>query len=207
LNGFGERGRVSFDFMIETALMRARVFVFVVFLAATGGLIIYRRATVAERLVSMDEISREEAGSDLAKLSEAEKAELVPRLIGSLKSKEPTVRYLAVRALGNLGPAASAASPALLTMLNDTGMNSNVGAAAAEAFAHIDPAPVPRLVEALKDRDPETGCNVSRALGGLGPAAGEAVPLLRELAEDKDQELKLCAAQALEKIGPGHRGH
>ena len=187
---------------METAEQRARMFMGIFFLVATAGFVIYRRVSVSDRLVSMDEILREEAGEDLKALSEPAKAKLVPALIQSLKSKEPNVRWHAARALGKLGPAADAAIPALLMMLNDTGLNSTVGVSAAAAFARIAPDPFPRLMAALKDKDMETRRNVACALADLGPGAKAAVPLLLELAKDEDPELRQCSVRALGKLGP-----
>lgn len=183
-----------------TAEERARMFVAVFFLAATAAFFIYRKVSVADRLVSVDEVLRKEAGEDLKGLSERAKAKLVSRLIASLQSREPEVRFHAARALGRLGPAAGEAAPALLMMLNDTGMNAAVGVTAAEAFARISPDPVPRLMAALKDKDLDTRRNVACALANLGPRAGAAVPLLRELAKDNDPELRQCALRALGAI-------
>jgi len=176
------------------------MFVAVFFLAATAAFFIYRKVSVADRLVSVDEVLRKEAGEDLKGLSERAKAKLVSRLIASLQSREPEVRFHAARALGRLGPAAGEAAPALLMMLNDTGMNAAVGVTAAEAFARISPDPVPRLMAALKDKDLDTRRNVACALANLGPRAGAAVPLLRELAKDNDPELRQCALRALGAI-------
>ncbi|MCX5792627.1 MAG: HEAT repeat domain-containing protein [Elusimicrobia bacterium] len=190
---------------METAEQRARMFVAIFFLAATAAFLIYRRVSVADRLVSMDEILREEAGDDLKALSEPAKAKLIPQLISSLKSREPAVRFHAARTLGMLGPAAGAAIPVLLMMLNDTGMNSTVGVTAADAFARIAPDPVPRLMAALKDKDLETRRNVACALADLGPRAGAAVPLLTELTKDADPELRQCSRRALGAIVPAGR--
>ncbi len=155
---------------------------------------------MAGRLVSLDEVLRDEAGADLRAMSAREKAKLVPRRAGALKSREPRVRLLAARALGNIGPEAGDAIPDLLGLLGDTGLESAVGAEAAAAYARIAPAPMPRLMAALKEGDPETRRNVACALGGLGQNAGEAVPLLLELTRDRDPELQRCARLSLEKI-------
>lgn len=183
-----------------TAEQRARIFVAVFFLAAIAVLAIYRRISVADRLVSVDEVLREEAGGDLKGLSGPARARLVPELVSSLKSREPEIRFHAARALGRLGPAAGEAAPALLELLNDTGMNSNVGVAAAEAFARVSPDPVPRLVAALKDKDLNARRNAACALAVLGPRAAAAVPLLTELAKDGDRELRQCALRSLGAI-------
>ena len=186
---------------MEKSMMRARMFVTVFSLVSVCGLYLYRRANVADRLVSMDEILREEAGGDLLELSGPARSKLVPSLIRSLKSREPAVRCHAARALGKIGPAAKEAIPVLLEMLSDTGLNSNVGAAAADAFGLIEPQPVPYFMKALKGGDIEARCNAAGALGNLGPAAKEAVPPLIEAAEDPDPELRRCAIHALGKIG------
>lgn len=185
-----------------TAEQRARMFVAVFFLAATAAFFVYRKVSVADRLVSVDELLREEAGEDLKGLSAEARAKLVPQLIASLKSREPEVRFHAARALGRIGPAASEAASELSMTFNDAGMNAAVGVTAAEAFARVSPDPMPRLMAALKDKDLDTRRNVACALANLGPRAGAAVPLLKELAKDKDPELRQCALRALGVIAP-----
>ena len=187
---------------MEKAEQNARTFVAIFFLAATAGFYIYNKVSVADRLVSLDELSREEAGREVKGLGDPARMKLVPPLIRSLKSKEPTTRYYAARALGRLGPAAREAAPALLAMLNDTGLNSNVGAAAAEAFGQIAPDPVAGLTLALKDGDAEAGSNAASALGNFGPAAREAVPLLIGAAKAGNPGLRQSSIRALGKIGP-----
>ena len=183
-----------------TAEQRARLFLTLFFLAASAGFAVYRKYSVADRLVSLDDVLRDEAGADFAALNGEERAKLVPQLAGSLKSREPRVRLLAARALGRLGREAAEAAPDLLALLGDTGLQSAVGAEAVTAYARIAPAPMPRLMAALKKGDPETRRNVACALGALGGGAAEAGPLLAELAKAGDPELRRCARLSLEKI-------
>jgi len=185
---------------MTTPEQRARIFITIFFLAAAAGFAVYRKYSVADRLVSLDDVLRDEAGADLRALNETQRAKLVPQLVGSLKSREPRTRLLAVRALGKLGPAAGAAIPELLPMMADTGLESAVGAETVIAYARIAPDPMPLLLAVLKDGDMEARRNVACGLAGLGPVAAPAAPLLTELANAEDPDLRRCARLALEKI-------
>jgi HEAT repeat protein len=68
----------------------------------------------------------------------------------------------------------------------------NVGAA--------DPAVVPALAGAVKDRDPAVRGEAVLALLKIGPAAREAAPALREAQKDRDPRVRANAARALEKV-------
>ncbi len=182
---------------MDIAENRARLFVAVFAVATTFGFWVYRSNSVAARLVSLDENLRAEAADDLKGLRPAQKVKLVPDLVKALKSREPNVRYLAACALGELGPAGLSAAPALLGMLGDTGMDSNVGMAAGTAFARISPDPVPGLLVVLKDGDVEARRSAACAMANLGPAAPAAQALLQEAAKDADSGLKECARRSL----------
>lgn len=60
---------------------------------------------------------------------------------------------------------------------------------------------VPRLIRALKDKDPLVRLRAAGALG-IGPVAKDAVPALIEALKDKDGNVRLLALSALGKIGP-----
>jgi HEAT repeat protein len=60
-----------------------------------------------------------------------------PTLSGLLTHESPKVRTLAARALGSIGPAASAAKPALESARNDP--NAGVKKAANDALKRIQP--------------------------------------------------------------------
>lgn len=89
-------------------------------------------------------------------------------------------RHRAVEAIGNIGPAASAAVPVLIQLLKPQGL----GNVSSSYFS---------------DR-------IIRALGAIGPNAREAVQLLREIVERQKEssglKLKIAqsAASALAKI-------
>ena len=70
---------------------------------------------------------------------------------------------------------------------------------ATEALAELGSPAVPKLIEALKDRDENIRKQAVIALGRIKDA--EAVDALIEMLKDKDWFIRLTAAAALEKIG------
>lgn len=71
----------------------------------------------------------------------------------------------------------------------------NVGAA--------DPAVLPALTGAVRDRDAGVRGEAVLALLKMGPAAREAAPALREAERDRDAHVRQYAARALRRIESG----
>jgi HEAT repeat protein len=71
----------------------------------------------------------------------------------------------------------------------------NVGAA--------DPAVLPALTGAVKDRDSGVRSEAVLALLKMGPAAEAATPALREAERDRDPQIRTYATRALERIRGG----
>jgi HEAT repeat protein len=69
---------------------------------------------------------------------------------------------------------------------------SNVGTA--------DPAVLPALTTAVKDRDAGVRGEAVLALLKMGPAAQDAAPVLREAAKDRDPRIRANAAKALARV-------
>src|SRR3954451_18121325 len=70
------------------------------------------------------------------------------------------------------------------------------------ALGHVgtaDPAALPALIRATKDRSPEVRSAAVLALLNLGPAAREAIPALEEARKDRDAKVRTYAEKALEK--------
>jgi hypothetical protein len=65
-----------------------------------------------------------------------------------------------------------------------------------------DPAAMPVLKDLLMDEDPEVRAFAANGLGLIGLAAKDVVPSLLECLEDKNQEVRGAAAEALRKIDP-----
>ena len=64
-----------------------------------------------------------------------------------------------------------------------------------------DPATLPALSGALKDRDPTVRCEVILALMKFGAAARDTLPTLTEIRDhDRDPKVRSYAAKALEKL-------
>ena len=64
----------------------------------------------------------------------------------------------------------------------------------------VDPAIVPALAAAVKDKETDVRLAAVMALLKIGPAAQEAVPALTEAKNDKDIRVRDLAAKAVEKI-------
>jgi HEAT repeats len=71
------------------------------------------------------------------------------------------------------------------------------------ALGHVgnaDPAAIPALIGALKDREATVRNETVLALLNLGPDAKEALPALAEAKNDKDAAVRSNAAKATERI-------
>jgi HEAT repeat protein/S1-C subfamily serine protease len=126
----------------------------------------------------------------------------LPKLLADLRSADAEVRARAAQALGELGPDAQTAIPALFKALDDR--DENVARQAARSLRAIG-APTPDDLDMLKG-----GLHASRrkrgyaveALGMMGPAARSAVSgLVKVLREDTNTELRQQAARCLGQIG------
>ncbi|MFH0738927.1 MAG: HEAT repeat domain-containing protein [Candidatus Omnitrophota bacterium] len=115
--------------------------------------------------------------------------------ISRLKSIDPAVRRVAIVDIGNIGPAAHAAVPALINALGDS--NWECREAAAEALVKIGPAAIPALINALGNDNFNVRKAAAKILVKIGPVA---VPALIKALGDK----RFCyyAAEALGSIGP-----
>jgi HEAT repeat protein len=88
-------------------------------------------------------------------------------LIDLLKDEDSNVRQEAAAALGNLGPLAKPAIPALSETLND--QDSTVRYRAVEALGRIGPKAVGVIVEALTNDDPRVRSCAEEALKKIDP--------------------------------------
>jgi HEAT repeat protein len=125
----------------------------------------------------------------------------VPRLIDALKHEKLRVNVVFV--LGEIGPVAAPATPALTKLIADK--DDSVAHEAAIALAKIGPeakAAVPELVKALSAGDESSVPAVAYALGRIGPDAKEAVPALRTVLKGKEAVPAEVSAWALAHIEP-----
>lgn len=166
-----------------------------------------KASKLAERLASSDREIRRDASYELGKLG-PEASEALPALIKALGDPDKQVWSNAVMAIANLGPAAKDAIPALL---EDLGSRKSRGGREREkrqglvrsayALTRIGPAAVPALIETLSVDDSLARQGAAKALGGMGPAAGEAVPALCKNLGHSDAEVRREVVEALAQIG------
>lgn len=122
------------------------------------------------------------------------RAAALPKLIALLKDNNPTVRERAARAIGRLGPDAASALPALLAATRAAG-----GAPVyADALAHVGPAALPALLDALQKGKPEESAWILKALRGFG---APAVPVLSEALKHDKPAVRAAAASTLGSMG------
>ncbi len=114
------------------------------------------------------------------------------------------IRFRATQALGEMGPKAAPAVPALAQALSDP--NRDLRHFAARALSQVGPAAAPALPELMaalrsNDLDQEKPFLII-TLGNIGLPAAPAVPLLIEkLSVEKSDFRRADAAEALGKIG------
>jgi len=123
----------------------------------------------------------------------------IPNLIALLKSNGP--RHSAAKALGMIGPNASAATEPLAAALKDH--DKDVRSAAAIALGQIGPraaAAVPALAGAVPDRDKSVTIAAIEALEAMGSKAKPGIPALLKVL--KDPHFGDAARKALMAISP-----
>ena len=126
----------------------------------------------------------------------------MPPLVERLKDQDFEQRRRAADALGDLGPTATAAVPALVAAFTDEHVEVHwyaldaLGGSVARGYGRA------RVVRALNN--PRTNRYsrrvAARALGRFGPAAAAAVPALATDLAAEDHELRVEAALALWRI-------
>lgn len=175
---------------------------------------------------------RANAAAALWKIDRHDRA--IPFLVEMIRRGTGSGPYKAVDALGQLGPDAAPAVPALAAAFRHP--DDDVPRLVARTLAKIGPAAVPALkqslsdpsqtvrrqaveslgwigqpavgvlIEALQNDKPAVRLSAARALGRLGPDARDAVPALIQAVDDPDQEVRSAAGRALGRVGPGSEG-
>jgi len=125
----------------------------------------------------------------------------VVELVGRLFDEPCPIRAAAVEALGELGPAASGALPALRHCLDDDVESVRCEAAVAIWKITGDLTPAVLVgVELLAHEDWSVRCVGAEHLGLLGPDAAQAIPALEEALDDEVEAVRAEAEQALDRI-------
>lgn len=126
----------------------------------------------------------------------------LPALINALEDPDRIVRIAAVEPVARFGAKANAAVPILEGWLDDD--QEYVRIAAAIAIAKIDPTKIPDvmpvLLEGLRSEHYLDRADAAYAIGELGEAGLEALPLLEHLLVDDCAAPRCEAASAISKI-------
>lgn len=160
----------------------------------------------AAQLAAPDRDARREASYQLLHLGPAAKAAL-PDLIKALDDSDKQVWSNALSAIAAIGPDAVDAVPKLLEGLNSNRSGgryrdqSQFVLRSAYALARIGEAAKPQLIDALKGKDTGLRIGAAKALGGMGPAAKDAIPTLIENLGHSDQDLRTEVIESLGLIG------
>ncbi|MHC4405315.1 MAG: M56 family metallopeptidase, partial [Planctomycetota bacterium] len=139
-----------------------------------------------------------QATDDFFHLVGSEHNDLVPELTEMLKDPKARVRICAVTALGNMGPKAKSAVPALVDAMKD----DETLCLAEDALEKMGPAAkaaVPGLTEILGGTDLGASHCAARVLAAIGPDAREAVPALIACLQRRNDpwgQLSLCTSLA-----------
>lgn len=128
--------------------------------------------------------------------------EVTPILLKSLSHTNSGVRLAGLMGLRGLGYSArSAVKPLFEYVKTEKDPKVQSYAHVAQMFIEQDPAPsVPRQIRALDDVSPVVRWSAARRLGSFGPAATSALPALQKALQDPNPDVRIEAAQAIQKI-------
>jgi HEAT repeat protein len=142
---------------------------------------------------------------DVVQLLGPEAKPLVPAFIAILKDKTARDQWVALEALGNIGPAAAEAVPVLQAMLKEDPTRVRVGVALARLGRPDLAAPVAPILAERAELGPHDRTDFYRTLAdleALGRAAKPAVPTLLRLMRHNNSSFYTQAARALMVIDP-----
>jgi HEAT repeat protein len=123
-----------------------------------------------------------------------------------LREEDASLREDAARLLGEFGPAARSTAPALREALKDKESRVRLAAAAALVKITNDTTVLPVVSALLRDRNPQIQTMAAVELGFRFQAkAKPAVPALIQALWGEAVEVRIPAAEALGRIGPGAR--
>ena len=152
--------------------------------------------TVDEAWQALQTDDAEARAAAIVFLGDSRYAPAVPQLAELVRQAEPGTRYLAAKALGQIGDEAEAALPALLAALR--GDDMFLRAAITGALIKIGPPAVPGLTRALFDPSSAVKRAACKALGRIG--SERAVPALKFSLRDGNEGVRRFAREALERI-------
>jgi len=135
-----------------------------------------------------------------ADLNNEECGETVAALISGVVSDDDAVRVVAADALALIGSRARSVAPILIAQLNDD--QPWVRAACSGALVSMGKEAVPALIHAFKTETGGIRIRSGFALGAIGPAAEDAVPVLEAAMEKENEVMRARFIGILSNIVP-----
>jgi len=127
----------------------------------------------------------------------------IRRLIRSMETPNVRIRKASLLRLCNKREEADSALPAVRELLFDPDESIRVLAAYSLWRIGNDASGMLTLTDVVVTGSPENSCLAAYALGEIGPAASEALPLLEHIAANGNGLMKLHACEALWRIRHG----
>lgn len=156
------------------------------------------------RLKDEDENVRGSAARALWEVEGTASPELIDVLVELLRTSETGIGLRAIETLGDIGPPAKKALPALAAAGRSEEGFFVAPAIWAAGRIRQEKDLLPRLILELKNPEPDARSSAAWALGKMGPEARETVPALRKLVfDDKIGFGRFLVLEALERI-EGH---
>jgi len=159
---------------------------------------------LAEVGPALDDPKRRGMAADVARALGPAARPLIPGLVRvALSDDHWSVRTPAIEALGEIGPGAVEAVPALVTVAKGT--DSGLRQAAAQALGAIGPPAkdaLPALGDAALDDWYATGTAAVRAMVRIDPAGRTVVPSLARALSAEPGRVRVAAAAALADMAP-----
>jgi len=172
--------------------------------------------TVEDLIAQLDGPDWRQAANAAFRLSRTQTApeQVIPKLVKLLKCDDANARSFVAANLGDYGPLAIEAVPALIEALSDEGRGFfqekkaifPVRFRAAFSLVRIDPTR-PEVIPVLREAIAYRKLDYARAeafgmIWILAPLAAELVPELRKIAAGKDRVCRIRAQVALRRIDP-----
>lgn len=116
-------------------------------------------------------------------------------LIALLDDSNPDIRHAATYALGEIGPPALAAVPALVKRVGEK--NESLRSSALHTLSRIGPIAGPAILRMIQEDRGETRRSAARALVAVHPRGQLTLPVLVEMAHDPEATSRAAAIEAL----------
>jgi HEAT repeat protein len=119
-------------------------------------------------------------------------------LTAALRDGDASVRRDAAGTLGRLGAAAAPAAETLVGLLGDPDTRTRV--VVATALKRIGRPAIPALLEGLRHSDAELRARAATVVAQIAPEDDDVAAALRSAADDRDEEVRRSAGQALDTM-------